>query len=112
MLGSIGGAVCGGAMEMLIPHSGEGGLLALLVLAVAPMAFIGAINPSLSAATGTGLIVLLVPAMNHANPLDSTIDRPLEVTRGALHGALGSFLGVASPAVRQTPLSGGPLLEL
>ena len=75
MLGTIGGAVYGGAIAVLIPHSGEGGLLALLVLAVAPLAFIGAINPSLSAATVTAVIVLLVPAMNHANPLDSAIDR-------------------------------------
>jgi uncharacterized membrane protein YccC len=30
MLGTIGGAVYGGAIAMLIPHSGEGGLLALL----------------------------------------------------------------------------------
>ena len=36
------------------------------------MALIGAINPSLSPAT-TAVIVLLVPAMNHANPLISTI---------------------------------------
>ena len=62
MLGTVGGAVYGGAIAMLIPHSGEGGLLALLVLTVAPMAFIGAINPSLSAATVTAVIVLLVPA--------------------------------------------------
>src|SRR3954462_14840444 len=67
MLGTIGGAIYGGAIAVLIPHSGEGGLLALLVLAVTPMAFIGAINPSLSAATVTAVIVLLVPAMNHAN---------------------------------------------
>src|SRR5438445_10599412 len=92
MLGTIGGAVYGGASAMLIPHSGEGGLLALLVLAVAPMAFIGAINPSLSAATVTAVIVLLVPAMNHANPLDSTIDRLLVVTVGALTGLVVSFL--------------------
>jgi uncharacterized membrane protein YccC len=39
MLGTIGGAVYGGAIAVLIPHSGEGGLLALLVLAVAPLAF-------------------------------------------------------------------------
>ena len=75
MLGTIGGAVYGGAIAVLIPHSGEGGLLALLVLAVAPLAFIAAINPSLSAATVTAVIVLLVPTMNHANPLDSAIDR-------------------------------------
>ena len=40
MLGTIGGAIYGGAIAVLIPHSGEGGLLALLVLAVAPLAFI------------------------------------------------------------------------
>ena len=34
MLGTIGGAIYGGAIAVLIPHSGEGGLLALLVLAV------------------------------------------------------------------------------
>src|SRR5258705_13144177 len=112
MLGSIGGAVCGGAMEMLIPHSGEGGLLALLVLAVAPMAFIGAINPSLSAATVTAVIVLLVPAMNHANPLDSTIDRLFEVTVGALTGLVVSFLVLPSRAISQIRINAAELLEL
>jgi len=36
MLGTIGGAIYGGAIAVLIPHSGEGQLLALLVLTVAP----------------------------------------------------------------------------
>ena len=63
MLGTVGGAIYGGAIAVLIPHSGEAGLLALLVLAVAPLAFIAAINPSLNAATVTAVIVLLVPTM-------------------------------------------------
>src|SRR5947199_9835505 len=75
MLGTVGGAIYGGAIAVLIPHSGEIGLLALLVLAVAPLAFIAAVNPSLNAATVTAVIVLLVPEMSHANPLDSAIDR-------------------------------------
>jgi uncharacterized membrane protein YccC len=112
MLGTIGGAVYGGAIAVLIPHSGEGGLLALLVLAVAPMAFIGAINPSLSAATVTAVIVLLVPAMNHANPLDSTIDRLLEVTVGALTGLVVSFLVLPSRAISQIRINAAQLLEL
>ena len=112
MLGTIGGALYGGAIAMLIPHSGEGGLLALLVLAVAPMAFIGAINPSLSAATVTAVIVLLVPAMNHANPLDSTIDRLFEVTVGALTGLVVSFLVLPSRAVSQIRINAAQLLEL
>src|ERR1700687_3836058 len=78
MLGTIGGAIYGGAIAVLIPHSGEGSLLALLVLAVTPLAFIAAINPSLNAATVTAVIVLVVPTLSHANPLDSAIDRVLE----------------------------------
>src|SRR5690349_16887858 len=97
---------------MLIPHSGEGGLLALLVLTVGPMAFIGAVNPSLSAATVTAVIVLLVPAMNHANPLDSTIDRLFEVTVGALTGLAVSFLVLPSRAVSQIRINAAQLLEL
>jgi uncharacterized membrane protein YccC len=112
MLGTIGGAAYGGAIAMLIPHSGEGGLLALLVLTVAPMAFIGAINPSLSAATVTAVIVLLVPAMNHANPLDSTIDRLFEVAVGAVTGLVVSFLVLPSRAISQIRINAAQLLEL
>src|SRR6478609_9588688 len=68
MLGTVGGAIYGGAIAVLIPHSGEGGLLAVLVLAVTPLAFVAAINPSLTSATVTAVIVLLVPTINHANP--------------------------------------------
>ena len=112
MLGTIGGAAYGGAIAMLIPHSGEGGLLALLVLVVAPLAFIGAINPSLSAATVTAVIVLLVPAMNHANPLDSTLDRLFEVTVGALTGLVVSFLVLPSRAISQIRINAAQILEL
>jgi uncharacterized membrane protein YccC len=112
MLGTIGGAVYGGAIAVLIPHSGEGGLLALLVLVVAPLAFIGAINPSLSAATVTAVIVLLVPAMNHANPLDSTLDRLFEVTVGALTGLAVSFLVLPSRAISQIRVNAAQILEL
>src|SRR5712672_4030529 len=112
MFGTIGGALYGGAIAVLIPHSGEGGLLALLVLAVAPLAFIAAINPSLNAATVTAVIVLLVPAMNHANPLDSAIDRVLEVLVGAVCGLLASFFVLPSRAHSQLRVSAARTLEL
>src|SRR6266702_6797118 len=88
MLGTIGGAIYGGAIAVLIPHSGEGGLLALLVLAVAPLAFIAALNPSLNAATVTAVIVLLVPAMSHADQLGAALERVVEVRVGAFTGLL------------------------
>jgi len=112
MLGTIGGAIYGGAIAVLIPHSGEGELLALLVLAVTPLAFIGAIKPSLNTATVTAVIVLLVPTMSHANPLDSAFDRVIEVTVGALTGLLVSFLVLPSRAISQIRVNAAALLEL
>ncbi|SDI83322.1 Fusaric acid resistance protein-like [Bradyrhizobium lablabi] len=112
MLGTIGGAIYGGSIAVLIPHSGEGSLLALLVLAVTPLAFIAAINPSLNSATVTAVIVLLVPTMNHANPLDSAFDRVIEVTVGALTGLLVSFLVLPSRAISQIRANAATLLDL
>src|ERR1700743_2627408 len=88
LVGTLGGAIYGGAVAVLIPHSGEVTLLVVLVLAVAPLAFVAAINPSLNVATVTAIIVLLLPAMNHGDPLDSAIDRVLEVTVGAITGLI------------------------
>jgi hypothetical protein len=112
MIGTLGGALYGAAVGILIPHSGEGALLAVLVLAVAPLAFIAAVNPSLSAATITAIIVLLLPTMNHGNVLDSAIDRVLEVTVGALTGLSVSFLVLPSRAHGQIRTHAAHVLEL
>jgi hypothetical protein len=112
MFGTVGGAIYGGAVAVLIPHSGEAALLALLVLAVAPLAFIAAINPSLNAATVTAVIVLLVPTMHHGSPLDSVIDRVFEVAVGAVTGLLVSFLVLPSRAHSQLRVSAARALEL
>jgi uncharacterized membrane protein YccC len=112
MLGTIGGAIYGGAIAVLIPHSGEFSLLALLVLAIVPLAFIASLNPSLNSATVTAVIVLLLPTMHQSNPLDSAIDRVLEVTVGALTGLAISFLVLPSRAVSQIRINSSKLLDL
>ena len=112
MFGTIGGAIYGGAIAVLIPHTGEVELVMLLVLAVAPLAFIAAINPTLNPATVTAVIVLLVPAMNHMNPLGSAIDRVCEVAVGALTGLAVSFVVLPSRAHEQIRSATGRLLEL
>jgi uncharacterized membrane protein YccC len=112
LVGTVGGAIYGGAVAVLIPHSGEGALLAVLVLAVAPLAFIAAINPSLNVATVTAIIVLLVPTMSHVSPLDSAIDRVLEVAVGAITGLLVSFFVLPSRAHSQLRNSAAGILEL
>jgi len=112
LIGTIGGALYGAAVAILIPHNGEGALLAVLVLAVAPLAFIAALNPSLNVATVTAIIVLLLPIMNHAGVLESAIDRVLEVTVGALTGLLVSFVVLPSRAHSQVRTRAATALEL
>ncbi len=112
MLGTIGGAIYGGAIAVLIPHSGEAHLLVLLVLTVAPLAYLGSLNPSLTSATVTGVIVLLIPEMHHTSPLDSVIDRLIEVSVGASTGLACSFLVLPSRAHRQIRANAARLIDL
>jgi hypothetical protein len=112
MFGTIGGAIYGGAIGVLIPYSGEAGLLALLVLTVAPLALIASYNPSLNTATVTAVIVLLVPTMHHTSPVGSAIDRVMEVAVGAFTGLLVSFLVLPSRAHSLLRLNAARTLEL
>ncbi|GAB1717658.1 MAG: FUSC family protein [Nitrobacter sp.] len=112
LIGTVGGAIYGGAIAILIPHHGESGLLAVLVLAVAPLAFLAAINPSLNVATVTAIIVLLLPTMGQMSPIESAIDRILEVTVGAVTGLLVSFLVLPSRAYGQIRANAARVLNL
>ncbi len=50
LIGTLGGAAYGGAVAILVPHTGEGALLFVLLLAVAPLAFVAALNPAYNTA--------------------------------------------------------------
>ena len=91
LVGTLGGAIYGGAIAVLIPHTGEIALLLVLALAVAPLALVAAINPRFSAAPVTAIIVLLIPIMTHAGPIASAVDRVIEVAIGGVTGLLVSF---------------------
>jgi uncharacterized membrane protein YccC len=101
LIGTLGGAVYGGAVAILLPHSGEGALLVVLVVAVAPLAFVAALKPAYNAATVTAIIVLLLPMMNRGTTLESAIDRVFEVAVGAMTGLAVSVLVVPSRAQDQ-----------
>ena len=102
LLGTVGGAVYGGAIAVLIPHPGEWTMLAVLALAVAPLALLAAINPRLRVAPVTAIIVLLVPTITHVTPVASAIDRVFEVAVGGITGFLVSALLLPAPAHEQT----------
>ncbi len=98
LVGTLGGAVYGGAIGVLVPHASEIALLAVLALAVAPLAFIAAINPRFSVAPITAIIVLLVPTFTSAGPIASAFDRVIEVALGGVTGLVVSFFVLRSNA--------------
>ena len=98
--GTLGGALYGGAIAVFIPHSTDIALIAVLGLAVAPLALVAAINPSLNAAPVTAIIVLLIPPNTYASPIDSIFDRLLEVGLGGATGLFVSLLLLPSSAHR------------
>src|SRR5262249_166632 len=101
LLGTVGGAVYGGAIAVLVPHPSEWAMLVCLAVAVAPLALLAAINPRLRVAPVTAIIVLLVPTITHATALASAIDRVLEVAVGGITGFLVSVLLLPSRAHEQ-----------
>jgi uncharacterized membrane protein YccC len=92
LVGTVGGAIYAGAVSVMIPHADGVSLAAVLAIAVAPLAFLGAIFPSFSAAPFTGVLVLLLPGFVHTGPLESAIYRVLEVTVGGVTALAVSLL--------------------
>lgn len=92
MLGTLFGATYGAAVVGLIPHESEAALAALLVLIVAPMALLGAINPRFTTSTFTGVMVLMLPGMMHTSPVESAFFRAIEVAVGGAVAVVVSFL--------------------
>ena len=111
LLGTLGGAIYAGAIGVLIPHSSEIALLAVLAIAVAPLAFIATINPRFSAAPITAVIVLLVPLMTHTSQVASAIDRVLEVALGGVTGFVVSYLLFPSNAHSQVVAAATQMLD-
>jgi len=111
LLGTLGGALYGGAIGVFIPHSHELALLAVLALAVAPLATVAAFYPGLAAAPITAIIVLLVPSMTQVTPFASALDRVLEVVVGGCVGFAVSFLLLPTRAQLQATETAARALE-
>ena len=92
LVGTVGGTIYGAALALLIPHGSELALLLVLVLAVAPVALVAALKRNLNAVPVSSIIVVLMPALTHAGPLESAIYRVLEVGLGVLVGLAVAFL--------------------
>jgi uncharacterized membrane protein YccC len=91
-MGSVCGAVYGGAVALTIPHDSTLLRAVALVVAVAPLSVLAASSAGFRIAPITAIIVLLGTATSTLGPLGFAIDRILEVGLGCLVGLLASLL--------------------
>jgi uncharacterized membrane protein YccC len=90
LIGTIGGAIAGGAVAYFVRHGGPVSLGVALVVALVPLSLVAALNPNYRVAPLTAVIVLLTPGAQQLGPVGSAFYRILEITVGSVVG-----LGVA-----------------
>jgi uncharacterized membrane protein YccC len=100
---TLGGVLWGGLIAVLVPHSGETALLFVLLVVLAPLAFIVALYPRHSVGPVTAAIVVLIPQIMHTTPIASALERVVEVPLGGVTGLCVSFVLVPSSTLRMRP---------
>lgn len=83
-VGSLGGAVWGVLIMLLLPRGDLAATIAALVLAVAPLALVAALQPAYRVAPITAVILLLTPSLESAGPLVSAALRLTEIGIGSV----------------------------
>jgi uncharacterized membrane protein YccC len=90
--GTLAGAIYGGLIAALVPHTTPLSLGMAIVLALFPLALLAAVKPAFRVAPITSLIMLLPPTGQAIGPLASALDRVLEITLGNIVGVVVSLL--------------------
>ena len=91
-LGTLGGAVYGGSVGFLVPHTTEVAQIVVLALSVAPLAFAAALNPNFRVAPFSAVLVLLISDQLGESPVQSALTRLLEVALGGAVAVAVSLL--------------------
>ncbi len=99
---TIGGVIWGGLAATVIPHSSEAALFFVLVVALAPLAFVATLYPRFSAGPVTAVIVVLLPEIIHTTAIASALERIVEVSLGGATGLFVSFVLVPGSAFQHT----------
>ena len=92
LIGTLGGAVAGGVVAYFVPHDAPASLGVALVIALAPLTLVAALNPNYRIAPLTAVIVLLTPGAQQLGPLGSAFYRILEITLGSVIGLVVALL--------------------
>jgi uncharacterized membrane protein YccC len=100
LVGTVGGAVWGAIIAVLIPHTSHAALGAALLLAIAPLAVVTGFRPPYRVAPITAIIVLMGGSLQQTDPVTSAVSRVFEISLGSAIAILVAFFIVPARAHR------------
>jgi uncharacterized membrane protein YccC len=111
VLGTLGGAVYGGLIGVLIPHNTELAQIGVLAIGVAPLAFAAALNPNFRVAPFSAALVIMISGQLGEGPFESALLRLAEVTLGGAVAVTVSLLVFPERADRLALQAAANVLE-
>ena len=112
LIGTIGGALYGGAVALLVANTNAITVGAALILALLPLAYLAAIDARFRVAPVTAVIVLVSPFGQEVSPVWFTLDRILEIGLGSIVALIVSLTILPARAHNLLADSAGKLLTL
>jgi uncharacterized membrane protein YccC len=92
IIGTVGGAVYGAILGILVPHDTPLPQALIMALAIAPLALVAAFNPNFRVAPFSAVLVILIAGEFGEGPIESAITRSGEVALGGLIAVAVSLL--------------------
>jgi uncharacterized membrane protein YccC len=111
-VGTLAGAIYGGAVALILPTGNVWLLGIAIAVSVGPLAFIAAIWRNFRAAPITAVIILIIPALQHASTFDSALGRVIEIAIGSGAGILVSSFVFPARAHRIVADTAAEILRL
>jgi Fusaric acid resistance protein-like len=92
IIGTVGGAVYGAILGILVPHGTPLTQALIVALAIAPMGLAASFNPNFRVAPFSAVLVILIAGEFGEGPIESAITRSGEVALGGLIAVAVSLL--------------------
>src|SRR5580704_19105016 len=92
IIGTVGGAIYGAVLGVLVPHNTPLTEAFIMALAIAPLALVAAFNPNFRVAPFSAVLVILIAGQFGEGPIESAITRSGEVALGGVIAVLVSLV--------------------
>ena len=112
LIGTLAGAIYGGAVALLIPAANPVVAVVAVAVALGPLTLASALNPSFRVAPVTAIILLLTPVSVQSGVLASAVERIVEIGFGSVVGLACSLAVLPARASRLVTKQAASIVRL